>query len=87
MEVIETTCTHTKKLVLELEKELHRRTFRTCTLIALGGVAMLAAGVFLNEGELIYFGLFWSILFLIFSGHSARKSTRRTMKHYKKLYG
>ncbi len=87
MEVIETTCTHTKKLVLELEKTLHQRTFRICMLLALGGVLLLAGGVIFSESECIYFGLFWSVLFLILSNHSARKSTRRTMKHYKKLYG
>ena len=64
MEVIETTCTHTKKLVLELEKTLHHRTFRICMLLALGGVVLLAAGVFFNESECIYFGLFWAVLFL-----------------------
>ncbi|MBR2896855.1 MAG: hypothetical protein IKM36_03660 [Oscillospiraceae bacterium] len=86
-QTIETTCTHSKKNVLELERELHRRTFRICLLLALCGIALLAAGVFLQEGELIYFGVFWSILFVVLSGHSARKATRRTMKHYKKLYG
>ena len=86
MEVIETTCTHTKQNVLELEKEMHRRTFRICMLLALGGLGLLALGEFvLQDGFSVFIGIFWTIFFLIWSGHGARKSTRSTMKHYKKL--
>lgn len=86
-EIIETTCAHTKKNVMELERELHRRTFRICLLLALAGLAILGLGVYLQNGSCIYFGAFWTIFFLVWSGHGARKSTRRTMKHYKNLYG
>jgi len=72
---------------MELQMELHQKTRRNCLWLSLLGVAMVAVGVWQSAGSMMFFGVFWTVFFLIFRNHPARRAVRQIRKHNKKAYG
>ena len=87
MTKIQAGCVYSKANLMELQTELHQKTRRNCLWLSLLGVAMVAVGVWQNAGSMIFFGVFWTIFFLIFRNHPARRAVRQIRRHNKKAYG
>lgn len=85
--VIELNCEYTKPILKEMKKPLLKKTNKITLFFALGGIALLLAGLIFKVGSLIYFGLFWTVFFLIRINHPARKSARQAVKSNQKNYG
>ena len=86
------TSVYTKKNLKEMNTAVHRRTRRIYLLLCGAGVLLFVIGALLlgrieGAGALMFAGVLWTILFLIFSNQAARKSTRNTLKSNLRNYG
>lgn len=83
----EITSRYEKKYLLEMQKALHKRTAKICTLLSLAGVVLAAVGVVVNESFCIFCGILWTCLFFVLRNQAARKSASETFKSNMKNYG
>lgn len=91
---VQLDCEYTKENLMEVQKPLHKKTAKICTIIAVFGYAAalvgavcLLSGIQESMSALIFFGLFWGIFFTVNIHRPARKSTKATLKSHQKSYG
>lgn len=92
--VIQLDCEYTKETLMEVQKPLHKKAARLCTILAALGYVVAAAGIVctiigldFSPFAMIFFGSFWGIFFTATTNKAARKSTRETLKSHQKNYG
>ena len=84
---LQVTSEYTKKNLLEMQKVLHRKTARLCTILSLSGFGLALVGAVVISGIMIYMGILWGLLFWGMRNHPARKSAKKTVQSNRKNYG
>jgi len=81
------TSEYNKNNLLEMQKVLHKRTARLCFILSFASIGLLALGMIISSGLLIFIGVFWWLFFMGMRNQAARKSTRNKVKSDLKNFG
>lgn len=92
--IIQLECEYTKETLMEVQKPLHKKAARLCSILAAASYVVAAAGIVctiigvnFSPFAMIFFGGFLGVFFTLTTNKAARKSTQATLKSHQKRYG